>query len=121
ISDLMARALAAPDLISLAAGFVDHITLPVEPTARAAAEILADEIEGKRALQYGTTRGDLRLRQRLVERMVGQGEVPAGRAGEVQNRLIVTSGSQQLLYLVGEALLDPGDIVLVESPTYFVF
>ena len=36
-------------------------------------------------------------------------------------RTVVTTGSQQLLYLVAEALLDPGDIVLVESPTYFVF
>lgn len=121
ISDLMARALAAPDLISLAAGFVDHATLPVEPTARATAAILADEIEGKRALQYGTTRGDLKLRRHLVERLVEQGEIPETAAADVQNRLLVTSGSQQLLYLVGEALLDPGDIVLVESPTYFVY
>ena len=36
-------------------------------------------------------------------------------------RVVVTSGSAQLLYLVAEALLDPGDIVLVEAPTYFVF
>lgn len=121
ISDLMARALAAPDLISLAAGFVDHATLPVEPTARAAAAILADEVEGKRALQYGTTRGDLKLRRRLVERLVEQGEVAEDAAADVQHRLLVTSGSQQLLYLVSEALLDPGDIVLVESPTYFVY
>ena len=33
----------------------------------------------------------------------------------------MTTGSQQLLYLIAEALLDPGDIVLVEAPTYFVF
>src|SRR5262245_43340044 len=40
ISDLMARALAAPDLISLAAGFVDHATLPVESAARATSAVL---------------------------------------------------------------------------------
>ena len=40
ISDLMARALGAPGLISLAAGFVDNATLPVEATARVAAEVL---------------------------------------------------------------------------------
>lgn len=121
ISDLMARALAAPDLISLAAGFVDHATLPVTATDRAARHVFGDEQSGRRALQYGTTRGDLALRQRLVERMVAQGEVPSGQAEEVLHRLVVTSGSQQLLYLVAEALLDPADIVLVESPTYFVF
>ncbi len=121
ISDLMARALAAPDVISLAAGFVDHATLPVEATGKAVATILGDEIEGRRALQYGTTKGDLKLRDRLVDRLVEQGEVAEDRAAEVRNRLVVTSGSQQLLYLVGEALLDPGDIVLVESPTYFVY
>ena len=62
ITDLMQRALANPALISLAAGFVDHATLPVEATARAVAAMLADATEGRKALQYGSTRGDLRLR-----------------------------------------------------------
>lgn len=121
ITELMARALSCPDVISLAAGFVDHATLPLEATARAVAAILGDEIEGRRALQYGTTRGDLKLRHRLVERMVRQGELPSSQAAEVQHRLVVTTGSQQLLGLVSQAVLDPGDIVLVESPTYFVY
>lgn len=121
ISDLMARALAAPDLVSLAAGFVDFATLPVDPTRHAARGILSDALEGRRALQYGTTRGDARLRQLLVDRMVRQGELPANQADNVLHRMVVTTGSQQLLYLVAEALIDPGDIVLVESPTYFVF
>jgi 2-aminoadipate transaminase len=121
ISDLMARALNTPDLVSLAAGFVDHATLPVEATARAAASVLGDELEARRSLQYGTTRGDGRLRKHLIERLVRQGELAPDQAAEVEHRTIVTSGSQQLLYLLAEALLDPGDIVLVESPTYFVF
>src|SRR4051812_13414697 len=66
ISDLMHRALASPDLISLAAGFVDHVTLPVDAASTAASAILGDEVEGHRALQYGTTRGDLLLRRRLI-------------------------------------------------------
>src|SRR5207249_2159551 len=45
----------------------------------------------------------------------------AGTFAEILPRTVVTTGSQQLLYLVAEALLDPGDIVLVEAPTYFVF
>jgi 2-aminoadipate transaminase len=121
ISDLMARALAAPDLISLAAGFVDHATLPLEAASRAASEILADPLEGRRALQYGTTQGDVNLRERLIERLeVHEGAKP-GAFAEALHRMVVTTGSQQLLYLITEVLVDPGDIVLVESPTYFVY
>ena len=47
--------------------------------------------------------------------------MPAGTFRGAIERTVVTQGSQQLLYLVAEALIDPGDIVLVESPTYFVF
>lgn len=121
ISDLMARALAAPQLISLAAGFVDHATLPVEATARAVASVLADEVEARRALQYGTTRGDLHLRRQLIGLLESDEGVHPGYYAGAVDRLVVTSGSQQLLYLIAEALLNPGDIVLVESPTYFVF
>src|SRR4051812_15594541 len=66
ISDLMARALAAPEIISLAAGFVDHATLPVDAVAQSVASVLNDPAEGRRSLQYGTTRGDLHLRRRLA-------------------------------------------------------
>ena len=121
ISDLMQRALSNPALISLAAGFVDHATLPVDAASRAAAEVLADEIEGKRALQYGTTRGDLRLRTLLVRQLEREEGVAPGAFDAALPRTVVTTGSQQLLYLLAEALLDPGDIVLVEAPTYFVF
>lgn len=121
ISDLMQRALTNPNLISLAAGFVDHATLPVEATARAVSAVLADAAEGRRALQYGTTHGDHRLRQRLVQQLEASEGVAPGTFADLLPRVVVTTGSQQLLYLVAEALLDPGDIVLVESPTYFVF
>jgi 2-aminoadipate transaminase len=121
ISDLMARAIAAPDLISLAAGFVDHATLPVGPTAEVVADLLADEVEARRGLQYGVTRGDLHLRKRLVRLVEASEGVAEGTYDAALDRLIVTTGSQQLLYLVAEALIDPGDVVLVESPTYFVF
>jgi 2-aminoadipate transaminase len=117
----MTQALASPDLVSLAAGFVDHATLPVEATARAVVDLLGDGVEARRALQYGLTRGDLALRRRLAERLARTEAVGADREHEIFDRVIVTSGSQQLLYLVSEVLLDPGDIVLVEAPTYFVF
>jgi len=117
----MQTALENPAIVSLAAGFVDQQSLPVEIVARAAAERLGDPIEGRRALQYGTTIGDLKLRRSLIEQLErGEGR-RRGFCKEVVSRTVVTTGSAQLIYLICEVLLDPGDIVLVESPTYFVF
>ena len=121
ISEFMQAALANPGLVSLAAGFVDQLSLPHQETARAAAEILGDPVEGRRALQYGTTIGDLGLRRELVSLLERNERVETGSFAGLLPRLVVTTGSAQLLYLVAEALLDPGDIVLVEAPTYFVF
>ena len=58
---------------------------------------------------------------RLIERLERTEGVSQGTYQEAIGRTVVTTGSAQLIYLVCEALLDPGDIVLVESPTYFVF
>src|SRR5262249_26178761 len=121
ISHLMQTALENPEIVSLAAGFVDQGSLPVEIVAQAASDLLRDPIAGRRSLQYGTTIGDPSLRAALIEDLErGEGR-PDGFYQEAISRTIVTTGSAQLIYLVCEALLDPGDIVLVESPTYFVF
>ncbi|WP_233579008.1 aminotransferase-like domain-containing protein [Tautonia sociabilis] len=117
----MKRALDNPRLISLAAGFVDPASLPIDPTRRAVDAVLGDPASGRKALQYGTTIGDPSLRSRLVRRLELEENALPGQFEGVLPRMVVTNGSQQLLYLVAEALLDPGDIVLVESPTYFVF
>jgi 2-aminoadipate transaminase len=117
----MQLALANPDLVSLAAGFVDQATLPLHVTAREVAGLEDAPAEGRRALQYGTTIGDVALRRRLLGLIEASEGVPPGSFAHLLPRTVVTTGSQQLLYLVAEALIDPGDIVLVESPTYFVF
>lgn len=117
----MQMALSDPGLISLAAGFVDQQSLPIELSLSAINEVCTDRSEGLRALQYGTTIGDLGLRTRLVAHLEREERVANGTYEHLVPRTVVTTGSQQLLYLVAEALLDPGDIVLVESPTYFVF
>jgi 2-aminoadipate transaminase len=121
ISTLMQMALADRDLISLAAGFVDQASLPIETTGSAIDRILADPVEGRRALQYGTTIGDIAFRSLLIGLIEASERVPSGTFGDLLPRVVVTTGSQQLLYLISEVLIDPGDIVLVESPTYFVF
>jgi len=117
----MKLALDKPELVSLAAGFVDQQSLPVEETTRAVEHVLGDAAGGRSSLQYGTTIGDEALRSLLVERLEQGHGVAAGTYRDAVARTVVTTGSAQLIYLVGEALLNPGDIVLVESPTYFVF
>ncbi|WP_237170763.1 PLP-dependent aminotransferase family protein [Paludisphaera borealis] len=117
----MKLALEKPELVSLAAGFVDQQSLPVEETTRATEKVLGDARGGRSALQYGNTIGDEALRTLLVERLEQGHDAAPGTYRDAVARTVVTTGSAQLIYLVGEALLNPGDIVLVESPTYFVF
>jgi 2-aminoadipate transaminase len=120
-SVLMARTLAQPDLISLAAGFVDPVTLPVEPTRQALEAVWSNPADARAALQYGTTIGHPPLREAILERMLrAEGETAAELNASV-DQVVITAGSNQLLYLVGDALLDPGDIVLCGAPSYFVY
>ena len=121
ISRLMSLALGNPRMISLAAGFVDLKSLPVSPTEDAVRNILAEPTEAQTVLQYGSTIGDLGLRKSIVAMTERQEKVAPGSYADAVDRTIVTTGSAQLIYLVCEALLDEGDIVLVEGPTYFVF
>lgn len=121
ISILMRTALENPGIVSLAAGFVDQQSLPVEITSRNVSALFGDPEQGRPALQYGTTIGLPELRTRLVERLERREGVASGTYQDAVARTVITTGSAQLIYLVCEALLDPGDIVLVESPTYFVF
>jgi 2-aminoadipate transaminase len=121
IGEMMHRALSDPKMISLAAGFVDNETLPIELTARAAAELLGDRPAATRALQYGTNQGNEGLREHLIDRLERSEGAAKGSFAELSGRIVLTQGSQQMLYLLAEVLLDPGDIVLVEAPTYFVF
>ena len=117
ISQLMAQALANPQLISLAAGFVDQQTLPTGPPQAALDALWQDTREARQALQYGTTPGYPPLREALLEQL----ELPLGFPSPSVEQVVVTAGSNQLLHLVCESLLDPGDAVLCSAPTYLVF
>jgi 2-aminoadipate transaminase len=123
ISFLMQQGVEHPHVVSLAAGLVDPGSLPVTEAIEAAREVLADDLRGQAALQYGTTQGDLRLRQRLAEyhNRLEQTSTPAAQRTVNADEIVCTTGSQQLLALLADALLDPGDICLVTAPTYFVF
>ena len=118
ITQLMTRALADPEMLSLAAGFTDNSWLPKALVGKAAARLTSDTSDPE-TLQYGTNQGRHSLRKAIC-RLV------SSHAGEDATRfhpehVFLTQGSQQALYLAMQVLCDPGDIVLVEEPTYFVF
>lgn len=121
ISWLMAAALARPQLISLAAGFTDNPSLPVKEVQALLKEILSSPETGQAALQYGTTVGDRKLRRLTADHLHRLDGQPAMRRAYAPDRMIITNGSQQMLYMITEALCDPDDIVLVEDPSYFVY
>ena len=99
-----------PDIISFAGGLPAPELFPVQEFADAASRVLADH--GPQALQYGTTEGYLPLREFIVQQMRRYG-IPA----HVEN-VLITSGSQQALDLIGKIMINPGDQILTECPTY---
>jgi 2-aminoadipate transaminase len=121
ISWLMHAALSRPKLISLAAGFTDNSTLPVEISRKLLNEILRSPKTGQPALQYGITAGENNLRELTAKHLQKLDGANFASKGHSPARVMITGGSQQLLYMTLEALCDEGDIILVEDPTYFVF
>jgi 2-aminoadipate transaminase len=118
---LMAKTLGQPHLISLAAGFVDHELLPLEATRQALESIWSQPPLARAAMQYGTTIGHPPLREAVLDRMLrADGRSAAELHASVEN-VVITAGSNQLLFLLGDILCDPGDIVICPSPSYYVF
>jgi len=99
-----------PEVISFAGGLPAPETFPVERFAAAFNKVMADH--GARALQYGTTEGYTPLRE-----MIARHSTRYGINIELDN-VLITSGSQQALDLIGKVFINPGDHILVERPTY---
>ena len=121
ISFLMAAAVENPDLINLAAGLVDPLTLPVEECRAITQRIFSDASRGREALQYDTTLGLARLRERAISHLESLEGKPAASMGLTARQMLISTGSQQALYLIADVLLDPGDIVIAANPSYFVY
>ncbi|HLP09358.1 MAG TPA: PLP-dependent aminotransferase family protein [Opitutaceae bacterium] len=118
IARLMNAALETPGLLSLAVGFTDNATLPVGPFAEAVAALTAAGAAPE-SLQYGTNQGRPALRRLLAERIAREEGWGTGAIDPAA--VFVTNGSQQALYLAMQVLCEPGDIILVDRPSYFVF
>ncbi|MCW5235437.1 aminotransferase-like domain-containing protein [Verminephrobacter eiseniae] len=105
------KLLGKPGIISLAGGFPDSALFDIEGI-RAASQQALHEDPGA-ALQYGATEGYQPLREQLAAFMAGKAALDIR-----PENLIVTTGSQQALDLLGKTLIDPGDKVIVEGPTF---
>jgi 2-aminoadipate transaminase len=107
--DLMAVT-EQPDVISLAGGLPDTSTFPAEDFSALMARVGAESSAA--ALQYGPTEGLGAIKACIAEVMAAEGM-------EVEPEdLLVTTGGQQVIDLVCRALIDPGDVILAEGPTY---
>src|SRR3954467_12018891 len=107
--DLMAIT-ERPEVISLAGGLPDTSTFSPELLAKLMSGVAAEM--SARALQYGPTEGWLDVREAIVRVMAAEGtEVDA-------QDVLVTSGGQQVIDLVCKTLIDPGDVIVAEAPTY---
>ncbi|MBK7000420.1 MAG: PLP-dependent aminotransferase family protein [Rhodoferax sp.] len=105
------KLLGKPGIISFAGGFPDSALFDVEGIQAAVNAALREEPGA--ALQYGATEGYTPLREQLAAFMESK-----GCAGITSEQLIVTTGSQQALDLLGKTMISPGDKVLVEGPTF---
>ena len=100
-----------PEVISFAGGLPAPELFPTEQLKKVDDAVLTKE--GREALQYGTTEGYNPLRKQIAARMKQAFMVDC----DIDN-ITITSGSQQGLSMLAQIFIDPGDVVLVESPTY---
>jgi 2-aminoadipate transaminase len=107
--DLMAIT-ARPEVISLAGGLPDTSTFP--PRSFAAQMTKIAQESAAEALQYGPTEGFDETKDCILEVMAAEGMLPD------PEDIIVTTGGQQAIDLVCKTLVDPGDVVICEAPTY---
>ena len=101
---------AQPDVVSLAGGMPFVQALPQADVLEVVAQAFAEH--GSMALQYGGGQGQAALRERLVPLMAAEGV-----EADPQD-MVITTGAQQALDLVGKIFIDPGDEIVVEAPAY---
>lgn len=105
------KAAADPQIISFAGGLPAPELFPVNAMKAAVDKVFATH--GQEAMQYGAAKGVTALRELIQKHVKEKEDVDA----ELAN-VLVTTGSEQVLDLVGKAFINPGDTVLVEQPTY---
>ena len=104
------KLLQVPDMISFAGGFPNPETFPAEIIREIVNDVLKKD--GGQALQYGITEGYAPLRESVAERMRKK-HIDADK-----ENILIVSGSQQVIDLMGKVFIDPRDTVVVSAPTY---
>lgn len=102
-----------PETISFGGGAPAKEALPVEHVHNIASQVLTRDKRGSQALQYGNPMGIPDLRQAVIDRLL----FPKGLKAALENIIIVAGGIESL-NLVSQLYLEPGDVILVESPTF---
>ena len=99
-----------PDIVSLAGGMPNLSAFPMEMMASVIQKLILEN--GQEALQYGSGQGHPKLREQICDVMALEG------IRAHPDDVIVTTGSQQALDLISRIFIDPGDVVLVEAPSF---
>lgn len=102
---------AKPEIISFAGGLPAPELFPVEEMQAAIDAVMKEG--GKSAMQYGTTEGAPRLREQIADRLLAKNNIRT----DIKN-ILMTAGSQQGLDYAARLFVNPGDVIIMESPSY---
>ena len=102
-----------PETISFGGGAPATEALPAEEIREIAAEVLAPERRGREALQYGPVKGIRQLREIVAEQLLRPNDIPAD-----PEDVLIVNGGLETMNLLCQVFIDPGDVILVESPTF---
>jgi len=105
------KAMADPEMISFGGGSPANESFPIDEIKEITDKLLTEK--GHQILQYGITEGWAPLKQAYLDHIAH----PKGIKGSLEN-VLVTTGASQGIHVIADAFLDPGDVVLVESPTF---
>ena len=110
LADIL-KAAADPSIISFAGGLPNPASFPIEEMEAATQKVL--QRDGVRALQYNSAQGYLPLREYICKRYKEKQNIDFS-----PNEIIITNGSQQALDMFSSVMIDPGDEIMVENPSY---
>lgn len=107
------NAMTDPEIISFAGGAPAREALPVEQVREIACEVLARDRRGVEALQYSSPQGIADLRKAVAEHLLAPNSIAAD-----PDDILIVSGGLESMNLLCQVFINPGDVILVESPTF---
>ncbi|WP_317855780.1 PLP-dependent aminotransferase family protein [Chakrabartyella piscis] len=111
---IVINSMTDPNVLSFGGGAPAKEALPVDIVHEIANDVLTEGSRGLQALQYGTAKGLLDLREGIVESLLAPKGIPA-----TADDLVITGGGMEAVCIICATFLNPGDVILVESPTFF--